>query len=208
MPYFPFFINIENMRCVIIGGGQVALRKIEKLMPFKPEITVIAPEICQEIRDIRGLSLMEREYADEDIADAFFVIAATDDTKTNIHISKLCKERNIMCNAVDIPESCTFYFPALVQNGDITVGISTSGKSPLLASYLRKQIEGIADERFAEICCLMGDIRPYVREMFSEEADRKSVLSSVLQYCLSKEYPPDKQELYKFIQDIKEQLSK
>ena len=104
MPYFPFFANIENMPCLVVGGGQVALRKIEKLLDFSPIIKVVASKACGEIRELadRGMiTLFERAFNDSDIDGSTFVITATGDSGVNRHISQLCRQRHIPCNAVD-----------------------------------------------------------------------------------------------------------
>lgn len=120
MPYFPFFANIENMPCLVVGGGQVALRKIEKLLDFSPIIKVVASKACGEIKKLakRGMiTLFERAFKDSDIDGSTFVITATGDSGVNRHISQLCRQRHIPCNAVDDPESCTFFFPAIITEG-------------------------------------------------------------------------------------------
>ena len=89
MGYFPFFIDIKGKKCIIVGGGNVAARKIEKLLPFEPYITVIAPEISDDITSLNGIKIIKRKFRDEDIDSAFFVISASDDEQLNAHIFKL-----------------------------------------------------------------------------------------------------------------------
>lgn len=136
MPYFPFFANIENMPCLVVGGGQVALRKIEKLLDFSPIIKVVALEACGEIKKLakRGMIILfERAFKDSDIDGSTFVITATGDRGVNRHISQLCRQRHIPCNAVDDPESCTFFFPAIVTEGDCALAFQQAEKAlPLL----------------------------------------------------------------------------
>ena len=166
MPYFPFFIDISGRRCLIAGGGRIALHKINKLLPFSPEMHVVSPEICDDIAGIPGLCLQQREFRQSDLDGAFFVIAATDRQEVNADISRLCRERGILCNAVDSPVDCSFFFPALAQRGDITAGVSTSGKSPLIAAQLRRQIEGLLTPQLAEICDILGELRQEIRGKF------------------------------------------
>jgi precorrin-2 dehydrogenase/sirohydrochlorin ferrochelatase len=136
MPYFPFFANIENMPCLVVGGGQVALRKLEKLLDFSPIIKVVASKACGEIRELadRGMiTLFERDFKDSDIDGSTFVITATGDRGVNRHISQLCRQRHIPCNAVDDPESCTFFFPAIVTEGTCALAFQRAEKAlPLL----------------------------------------------------------------------------
>ena len=116
-------------------------------LTFSPIIKVVALEACGEIRELadRGMiTLFERAFKDSDIDGSTFVITATGDRGVNRHISQLCRQRHIPCNAVDDPESCTFFFPAIVTEGDVCIGISTSGKSPTLA-YSPEKDDPIAD---------------------------------------------------------------
>ncbi len=192
MPYFPFFADISGQPCLIVGGGRIALHKIKKLLPFSPEIHVVAEVISAEISALPEIRLSQRKFTDGDLDGMSFVIAATDDTEVNSRISRLCRERKIPCNAVDDPENCTFFFPALAQCGDITVGISTAGKSPLMAAEIRRQAERLLTPEMAEICSLMGFIRPYVRSRFPEE-QRARVMSAALEYCSGGEIPSEEQ---------------
>lgn len=199
MPYFPFFVNIEGRRCLIAGGGRIALHKIRKLLDFSPEIHVVSPEICPEILEIPGILPERREFRPGDIDGAFFVIAATDDTEVNSVISALCRERGIPCNAVDSPEDCSFYFPALARRGDITVGVSTAGKSPLIAAKLRREAEALLTPELADICALMGELRPAVRERLPQEKQRAAVMTAALEHCMERGKAPELPELLDFI---------
>lgn len=201
MPYFPFFADITSQPCLIVGGGRIALHKIRKLLPFAPEIHVVAEDISPEITALPGLHISQRRFADDDIHGMMFVIAATDDHGVNSRVSQLCKLRRIPCNAVDDPENCTFFFPALAQRGDITVGVSTAGRSPLIAAELRRQAEELITPELAEICSLMGFIRPYVRSRFPEERQRARAMAAALEYC-SGGAIPDEEQLIGFIDSL------
>ena len=196
MPYFPFFANIENMPCLVVGGGQVALRKIEKLLDFSPIIKVVASKACGEIRELadRGMiTLFERAFKDSDIDGSTFVITATGDRGVNRHISQLCRQRHIPCNAVDDPESCTFFFPAIVTEGDVCIGISTCGKT------IQSQTEG----RLGDICNVMGKVRDYALENISTEQARKKAMAEVLKKCLESDVLPTEEKLIEMIKERK-----
>ncbi len=202
MPYFPFFIDIENKPCLIVGGGKIALHKIKKLLPFSPDITVVSADFCSEISHMENLKLIKRNFKADDTECMSIVIAATDDESVNSEVSEICKEKNILCNVVDSPGDCGFFFPALAQCGDITVGVSTSGKSPLMASYIRRQVQKIITAEMADICSLMGNVRPYVKQKFSDEKKRAFVMSDVFDYCMECEQIPDEQKLLEFIDSL------
>lgn len=196
MGYFPFFMDIAGKNGLIVGGGKVAARKVEKLLSFGPHLTVIAPEIEECIRRQEKqlqrdgavpLDLAEREFEMADLTGADFVIAATDDEALNGRISAYCKAEQIPVNVVDDRDKCSFFFPALVREGDLTIGISTDGKSPMAASWVRKEISRILPSGIGEVIDLMGQIRPRVMELDMEEEDRKILLEKMFLYCLKKE---------------------
>lgn len=114
MAYFPFYIDIENKKILVVGGGTVALRKIEKLIPFSPDITVVAPKICDEIKAL-NVKIIDRRFCDSDLDGAFCVVSATDDETLNGRIFQLCNEKNILVNTVDDKEKCGFIFPAIAS---------------------------------------------------------------------------------------------
>lgn len=152
MAWFPFFIQLEGARGLLVGGGRVACRKAEKLLPFGARLTVVAPEICAELAGMAGLTLCRRPFADSDLDPApDFVIAAAGDRALNRRIAALCKARRILVNVVDDPAGCGFYFPALVQRGRLTVGISTGGASPTAAAWLRRRLEAELPPGFARV---------------------------------------------------------
>ena len=111
MGYFPFYIDIKDKKCVVIGGGKTAFRKIKKLIDFEPHITVISPEILPEFSEIPDIEIIHREYRKGDIDNAFMVITATDNKKLNEEIFNICQQKNILVNTVDDIEKCGFIFP-------------------------------------------------------------------------------------------------
>lgn len=198
MGYFPFFMELEGARGVIVGGGKVAARKVEKLLPFGPKLTVIAPEMDGRIVQLdkmlkrrtgeRAALLLECRKADEqDLEGAAFVIAATDEEAVNGWVSEYCKEKKIPVNVVDDREKCTFFFPALVKDGPLTVGISTDGKSPAAASYVRKEIEHKLPEGLGSTIELLGMLREEVKAVSGDQAVRAGILEKLFFYCLRRE---------------------
>ena len=204
MGYFPFFMDISGRSCVIVGGGTVALRKAEKLYPFSPRITVIAPEIAPEFSLLKGLRLEMRPFRDSDIAGAFLVIAATDDPAVNERIYHLCRQRQILVNSVDDPAHCTFYFPALVHQDDITVGISTAGTSPVMARYLRQQTEALLDRDLLGTAAVLKKWRPYVKAHFGTAAQRLNAMDALMEHCLASEELPDDAAILLFLEELYE----
>lgn len=203
MGYFPFFIDIENKKCVIVGGGKVALRKIKKLLPFNPKITVIAPEICDEIKENNKVNILQRNFADSDIENAFMVISATDDNSLNAHIFELCQKNNILINTVDNKEKCGFIFPALVKKENLTVGISTSGKSPIYAKFLRKKIESSIDEKCDETIDILNKYRNLIKSEINSEENRKKAFERILVLCLENGNNIYEKEIKNIVEDFR-----
>ena len=186
MGYFPFFVDVENQNCLVVGGGVVALRKIEKLLPFNPNITVVSPKVHKEILSIENINIIKRKFDFNDLNEKSFVITATDDKVLNKEIYNFCKENNIPVNTVDDKDNCSFIFPALARNNGVTVAISTSGKSPLYAKYLRKKIENLIQDS-ESIVDNLSKYREKIKNEISLEENRKAAFEKLLEYSLSNE---------------------
>ena len=165
MAYFPIFIEIEKKKCLVVGGGKVALRKVETLLRYDAQVHVVSREICTEIRALlppeniheeellpspgdtnAGELLPECSCGSEwPLPDYFtgaaLVVAATGSREVNHRVAQFCRERRIPVNVADAPEECTFFFPAVVKKGDISIGVNTGGKSPAVSSQVRRDIE-------------------------------------------------------------------
>ncbi len=188
MGYFPFFAELEGREGLIIGGGAVAARKIQRLLPYGPRLTVAAPEILPEITGIPGLALVRREFAPAMLEGKCFVIAATNHKETNRRAAALCRERGIPVNVADDKEACTFLFPALVKRGDLTVGITTAGASPSAAAWVRRRTAEAVPEDFGELVAYLASLRPVVRERVPE-AERAAVFSRLFSSCMEGRFP-------------------
>lgn len=137
-------VDLAGRKCVVVGAGKIAAEKISGLLQYGPEITVVAPRVIPDIRAKakKGLlTLHERAFLPRDVNGAFLAIAATDSPAANQSVFRACKARGILCNAVDDPENCDFFYPAIVRRGALQIAISTNGQSPALASRLRKELE-------------------------------------------------------------------
>lgn len=186
MGYFPFFVDVENQNCLVVGGGVVALRKIEKLLPFNPNITVVSPKVHKEILSIKNINIIKRKFDFNDLKEKSFVITATDDKTLNKEIYNSCEENNIPVNTVDDKDNCSFIFPALARNNGVTVAISTSGKSPIYAKYLRKKIESLIQDS-ESIVDNLSKYREKIKNEISLEENRKVAFEKLLEYSLSNE---------------------
>ncbi|MEW5832285.1 MAG: bifunctional precorrin-2 dehydrogenase/sirohydrochlorin ferrochelatase [Campylobacterota bacterium] len=160
MALFPMFVDLKDQDCLVIGAGEVALRKIEQLAKFAPKLTVIAPEVHEEIR-ILGypLTIIERPYEIGDCEGRYMVIGALDDLGEQERIYRYCIEKKIPINCVDSPALCSFIFPALIVEGDLCVGINTAGRAPAVSSALRKFLTSVIPEGIHDLIDRVHAIR-------------------------------------------------
>ena len=204
MAYFPFFVDIEGMNILIIGGGTVALRKAEKLLPYGGAITVAALELCDELRALPGVRLVREPFNDSMLEGADIVIAATNDRKLNRHIYDACRGRKIPVNSVDCKSECTFIFPSLVKRGVLSVGISTSGASPSAAIWLKERINALLPDNMEELIEYLDRLRPYVKERLCTEAERAKVFKAAFSKCMSEGRVLTEHELNAIISEVRE----
>lgn len=187
MSYFPFFVEIKDEKCLVVGGGVVALRKIEKLLPFGVKITVVSPAFCPEIEEMEGITRICRRFEKADVNGMLFVIGATDDEGMNGEISTLCREKNIPVNIVDDPKKCTFFFPALVKQGELVAGFSTGGSSPLAAQYIRQKVEEAVPHGFGKVVEVLSSVREQVKAKIPDSRKREKVFKEIFALALEKE---------------------
>lgn len=159
MAYFPLFVSLEGLSCLVIGGGKVALRKVTTLRKFGAEVTVVAPGILPEIERVPGVKLIRRRFEEKDLENVSLIFAASSEEACNREAARLGRERRIPVNAADLPGDCDFFFPALVHRGDVVAGISTGGISPALAGRVRARIEEALPEDLAAFASEVGQMR-------------------------------------------------
>jgi precorrin-2 dehydrogenase / sirohydrochlorin ferrochelatase len=184
MDLFPIFLKIAARPCIVIGAGLLAESKIESLQAAHAKVTVIAPEATSRIADLASggeVEWLRREYVEGDLAGSFLVVAATNDPAVNRAVFKEATEKNIICNAVDDPPFCDFYFPSVVRRGDLQIAISTAGASPALAQRLRKEINAQLPLDTGEWLTDLGNLRREVVQMEPLNEERKLLLHQLAQ---------------------------
>lgn len=206
MAYFPFFMDVSAGDGLVVGGGAVALRKVEKLLPYAPRLTVCAPSFLPEFQALPGLTLLRRPFEPSMVDGTLFVIAATGDQALNRQISALCRERRIPVNAVDDRDACTFLFPALVKRGPLSVGISTGGASPTAAVHWKEQIDRLIPEDAGELLDYLDGLRKVVKEAVPDGMARAAVFSILFDTCLEKGWPLSDEWLDGLLGGLKEEL--
>ena len=195
MACFPFFVDISGGDGLIVGGGRVALRKIEKLLPYGPRLTVCANAFLPEIEAIPGLVLVREPFAPALIEGKLFVISATNDNELNSEIAALCRKKRVPVNVVDDREKCTFLFPALVERGPLSVGISTGGASPSGAVYWKREIDGLIPQDAGELLAYLDGLRETVKEAVPDEKRRAEVFAALFDACRAEDWPLPEERL-------------
>lgn len=199
MAYFPFFMDISGGDGLIVGGGRVALRKIEKLLPYEPRLTVCAKTFLPEIEAIPGLALVRGPFTPALTEDKLFVISATNDNELNSEIAALCREKRIPVNVVDDREKCTFLFPALVKRGPLSIGISTGGASPSGAVHWKREIDGLIPQDAGELPAYLDGLRETVKEAVLDDKRRAAVFAALFDACRTEGWPLPEERLKKLL---------
>src|SRR2546423_13401774 len=143
-PMFPIFLKLESRSCLVVGAGLIAEGKIQGLVGEGASIKVVAPEATATIRQWAAAGVIQweqRSFEPSDLDDKFLVIVATSSREVNTRVFTEAHHKGILCNAVDDPENCDFYYPAVVKRGDLQIAISTAGQSPALAQRIRQELE-------------------------------------------------------------------
>src|SRR6202522_347921 len=161
-PLFPVFMKLADRPCLVVGAGEIAKAKIASLLEAGARVSVVAPEAAPEIQTLaanRQIAWKKRRYQASDLEGAFLVIAATSDASVNNAVFTQASREGILCNAVDDPPNCDFYFPAVVRRGDLQIAISTAGESPAFAQKLRRAFEDALSANLGDWLAAIGQIR-------------------------------------------------
>ncbi|MHB1418628.1 MAG: precorrin-2 dehydrogenase/sirohydrochlorin ferrochelatase family protein [Bacillota bacterium] len=183
MGTYPVCLNIEGRICLVVGGGQVAERKIKSLLDAGASVRVVSYELTVNLHDLadRGLiSYRQGGYTTGDLSGVFLTIGASDDPATNSRVASESNERGILCNVVDDPSRSSFFTTAVVRQGDLTISISTGGQCPMLARRIREQLEGGFGPEYVQFLELMGQIRPLVKERYPDPEQRSRVFQQLV----------------------------
>ena len=176
--YFPFMMDAAAQKILVVGGGRVAYRKCALFLEYGAEIIAVAPTFSSDFPKLADRVTMISAHYDSSFLEGIQIaVAATDDREVNAAVSRDCKARNIPVNVVDMPEMCTFIVPATLRRGDLTIGISTGGKSPALAADIRKELEQRYDESYAERLEALGVLRTAVKRTVPEITARRRILT-------------------------------
>lgn len=180
--FFPFMIDVGEKNILVVGGGSVSLRKCLLFLDYGAHITVVSPQLDPGFAPIQDrITHICDVYRDEYLSDAFALITATDDPSVNRRAADCAKSKGIPVNAVDDPENCSFFIPAVVRRGDLSIGVSTGGKSPSLAGEIRRRLEDQFGAEFEERLNLLGHLREVLLAHEPDPTRRRRLLMEAAQ---------------------------
>jgi uroporphyrin-III C-methyltransferase/precorrin-2 dehydrogenase/sirohydrochlorin ferrochelatase len=183
MDLLPIFLNIKSKKCVVVGGGEVAFRKATLLLRAGADLSIVAPVLSDELHKLcvdRDCKITIREFEEVDINNAILVVAATDDLKTNEHVSVIASKLNIPVNVVDQPHLCSFIMPSIVDRSPIVIAISSGGSSPILTRKLKELNEIMIPGRIDKLAKLLGSFRGRVKDEINDFSERIRFWENVL----------------------------
>ncbi|MCI0401354.1 MAG: siroheme synthase CysG [Gammaproteobacteria bacterium] len=184
MTFLPVFFNLKKRPCLVVGGGDVAARKVARLLLGEAKVRVVSPALNPELTQLRKDQRITHErsdFSDHHLNGCALVIAATDDGELNRRVSALAQARNIPVNVVDNPELCTIIMPSIVDRAPVQIAISTGGASPVLARLLRARLETMIPASYGRLATLMAEFRGKVKQRFPALRERRHFWEKVLQ---------------------------
>jgi siroheme synthase-like protein len=182
-PFYIACLKLTGRRCVVVGGGDIGLEKVEGLLACDGQVTLVAPDAHEELQRLAAEGSIEwirREYATGDLEATFIAIAATDDTDVNIRVFEDAERRAMLVNIVDVPPLCNFILPAIVRTGPLAIAISTAGASPALAKRIKREIAESFGEPYARLAVLLNETRGWAKGTLPTYQDRKAFFEGIV----------------------------
>ena len=183
VPFYIACLRLSERRCLVVGGGDVGLEKVEGLLACDAAVTLVAPEAHPELERLAAegtITWHPREYHRGDLEGSFLVIAATNDSEINISVHEHAEARAMLVNVVDVPPLCNFILPAIVRTGPLAIAISTAGASPALAKRMKREIEGQFGEPYARLAILLNEVRGWAKGTLPTYQDRKEFFEGIV----------------------------
>ena len=163
--FFPVLINLTKYPCLVIGGGNVAYRKVTTLQNFNAKVTVVSPKICKPLRELSNknkIKIIRKSYHKDLLKNFEIIFCATDNHKTNLSVYEDCKAEKKLLNVADVPELCDFILPAVVKRGNLSISVSSQGKAPFYTSEVKNKLNHVFPSYYADIVDIAGDFRAKV----------------------------------------------
>ncbi len=182
-PFYIACLRLTNRRCLVVGGGDVGLEKVEGLLACDADVTLVAPEAHPQLVQLSlegSIRWERREYQPQDLEGCLIAIAATSDTDVNIRVFEDAEARAMLVNVVDVPPLCNFILPAIVRTGPLAVAISTAGASPALAKRMKREIAELFGEPYADLAILLNDARGWAKATLPTYQDRKQFFEEIV----------------------------
>jgi precorrin-2 dehydrogenase / sirohydrochlorin ferrochelatase len=182
-PLYVACLMLSGRPCLVVGGGEVGLEKVEGLLACGGDVTVVAPDAVDELRDYAAegsIRWEQRAYEEGDLEGKFLVVAATSNTDVNIAVHEGAERRQMLCNVVDVPPLCNFILPAIVRSGPLAIAISTSGASPALAKRMKREIAESFGEPYARLAVMLNDARGWAKSTLPTYQDRKEFFEGIV----------------------------
>jgi precorrin-2 dehydrogenase len=182
-PFYIACLRLSGRRCVVVGGGDVGLEKVEGLLACDGEVVLVSPEAIEPLGELaaeRSIRWERREYRPGDLEGTFLVVAATGDSEVNIRVFEDAERRAMLVNVVDVPPLCNFILPAIIRTGPLAIAISTAGASPALAKRIRDEIADEYGEPYARLAVLLNEVRGWAKGTLPTYRDRKAFFESIV----------------------------
>jgi precorrin-2 dehydrogenase / sirohydrochlorin ferrochelatase len=183
IPFYIACLKLTGRRCLVVGGGEIGLEKVEGLLACDGRVVLVAPGAVEELQELAAEGSIEwerREYRAEDLEGTFIAIAATNDTDVNIRVYEDAERRAMLVNVVDVPPLCNFILPAIVRTGPLAIAISTAGASPALAKRIKAQIAEEYGEPYARLAVLLNEARGWAKGTLPTYQDRKAFFEGIV----------------------------
>ena len=183
-PFYIACLKLKGRRCLVVGGGDIGLEKVEGLLACDAKVVLVAPEAIEPLRALAEEGSIEwekRPYAGAaDLEGVFMAIASTDDTEVNIQVYDDAEKRAMLVNIVDVPPLCNFILPAIVRSGPLAIAISTAGASPALAKRMKREISDLFGEEYARLAVILNDARGWAKGTLPTYQDRKEFFEGIV----------------------------
>jgi precorrin-2 dehydrogenase/sirohydrochlorin ferrochelatase len=182
-PVYVACLMLRGRRCLVVGGGDIGLEKVEGLLACGGDVTLVAPEAGPQLAEYAregSIKWEQRAFSPEDLEGAFLAIAATSDTEVNIGVYEEAEKRAMLVNVVDVPPLCNFILPAIVRNGPLAIAISTQGASPALAKRMKREIAESFGEPYARLAVILNDARGWAKATLPTYQDRKEFFEGIV----------------------------
>jgi len=182
-PFYIACLKLTGRRCLVVGGGEIGLEKVEGLLACDADVTLVSPGAVAQLEALAAegsIAWEQRAYEPADLEGTFMVIACTDDSEINIRVFDDAEQRAMLVNIVDVPPLCNFILPAIVRTGPLAIAISTAGASPALAKRMKAEVSELFGEEYARLAIILNDARGWAKGTLPTYQDRKLFFESIV----------------------------